>query len=315
VSGTLWILIQSESGIYGDQSFDRCIGRDRFGREVNVTTFAGLNRQTNASNWHAVDFTPGPVAALSIRPRPFKLSLAGGSSMTLTVLATDADDHVVQTPPGLQWSSSDPAIATLNDGIVTGMAQGATTLSVRRSDGGLSDSNVLHVRVPHSVFRYQSATLQASGGTPAPGILNVELAFKEPVPPFHTGGIGGGGIARIRFQSAGVGEEEMSGEDLLSTVSQFVEFNDGIVTSWSLGSGLLETGVTCVARPASTGIPTIMGTRSILFATGNRLGGGAQVNDTAFDRCIGTDPIYGSFNSTYIHGAAPSEPSHWSEQP
>lgn len=311
VSGSRFILLQGESGIYGDQAFDRCIGLDRFGREHNRTTVYGLNRDTDPANWHGVTVVAGPPIALQIRPRPLAFKLATGTSRTLTVLAIDAEGNVVPLPLDLQWTSSSVATATVGGGVVTAIAPGFSDISVRDPVSGASDTMRLEVKGPIVGARYRSAVLLPSGDTPAPGAVEVELTFDSELPAFYTGTIGRSQIRRARFLSAGVGVVDILGAELPLVPGQTVSFANGEVYQWSLGTGLVETGMVCVAREATPEVPTIMGTRSIALASGNALGAGNQVNDTAFDRCIGSDPSWGTFSSHSIWGAASAEPQNW----
>jgi Bacterial Ig-like domain (group 2) len=53
-----------------------------------------------------------------------------GSTMTLSVSATDTSGNLVTTPPNLQWTSSDSSLATVSAALVTGIAVGSTTITV-----------------------------------------------------------------------------------------------------------------------------------------------------------------------------------------
>ena len=62
------------------------------------------------------------------------LTLKAGESLKLvaTVLPTDATNKMVT------WKSNDPTVATVEDGIVTAVAEGVTTITVTTADGGFT---------------------------------------------------------------------------------------------------------------------------------------------------------------------------------
>ncbi len=68
----------------------------------------------------------GPVASVSVGPD--SLEVAVGSQAQLTATAHDAQGNVVTGRP-VQWSSSDPSVATVSaTGLVTGLATGSTEI-------------------------------------------------------------------------------------------------------------------------------------------------------------------------------------------
>jgi len=80
---------------------------------------------------------PAPVAVTGITLSPGNLNLiAGGgfSLLTATILPADASNKAVT------WSSSNPGVATVSNGMVTPLAPGNTIISVTTADGGYSAS-------------------------------------------------------------------------------------------------------------------------------------------------------------------------------
>jgi uncharacterized protein YjdB len=79
-----------------------------------------------------VVFVTLPVDVTGVNLAPSTLSLAEGNSGTLTVivLPVNASNKTVI------WESEDEDIATVTDGIVTGVAEGTTTITVITADGG-----------------------------------------------------------------------------------------------------------------------------------------------------------------------------------
>lgn len=73
------------------------------------------------------------------------------------VLALDANDRSVTRPP-MQWTSDNPAVATVSDGVVTGVAEGVAIITV--SAGALSTTATVTVRRPiPTVIRLSSTDL------------------------------------------------------------------------------------------------------------------------------------------------------------
>nr|MCR5842112.1 Ig-like domain-containing protein [Bacteroidales bacterium] len=70
-----------------------------------------------------------PVSGLSVSQT--SLTLVEGEEAHLTVTVTPAD----ATDPSVIWRSSDPAVATVNDGLVHAVAPGTATITVSTPDG------------------------------------------------------------------------------------------------------------------------------------------------------------------------------------
>lgn len=84
------------------------------------------------------------VAALTLAPS--STTLAVGGTLQLTASATDAGGAPIANP-GLTWSSSAVAVASVNgSGLVTGVAPGTTTITVM--GGGVSAQRSLTVTLP-----------------------------------------------------------------------------------------------------------------------------------------------------------------------
>jgi hypothetical protein len=72
------------------------------------------------------------VTSVSLSPDEIKLGVGATTTLTATVLPEDASDK------SLKWSSSDTAVATVSDGVVTAVAPGNATISVITNDGGFT---------------------------------------------------------------------------------------------------------------------------------------------------------------------------------
>lgn len=72
-----------------------------------------------------------PVAKIALSTR--KISCYTGNTATLTVTMLDAKGNPVS--PEVLWSSSKPQVATVEDGVVTALTKGSTTITCKALDG------------------------------------------------------------------------------------------------------------------------------------------------------------------------------------
>lgn len=75
--------------------------------------------------------TLNPVAKIALSTR--KISCYTGNTATLTVTMLDSKGNPVS--PEVLWSSSKPQVATVEDGVVTALAKGSTTITCKALDG------------------------------------------------------------------------------------------------------------------------------------------------------------------------------------
>ncbi len=79
------------------------------------------------------EFTVDPILVNGITLSESAKALTIGSSFTLTVTKLSPDKP---TNPKVAWSSSDPAIAKVSNGVVSGVAEGKATITCASVDGG-----------------------------------------------------------------------------------------------------------------------------------------------------------------------------------
>jgi hypothetical protein len=70
------------------------------------------------------------VTGINISPSTLTLAVNATTVLVPTILPNDASDRTVT------WQSVDPTIATVSDGVVTGLKAGSTTIYATTNDGG-----------------------------------------------------------------------------------------------------------------------------------------------------------------------------------
>ncbi len=98
-----------------------------------------------------------PVTNITVDPTEIDLDI--GETENITYLITPAD----ATNQNVSWSSANQAIATVsNDGVVTGVGAGSTTVTVTTEDGGITAS--VNVTVNNQVISVTGVNLNQSSG-------------------------------------------------------------------------------------------------------------------------------------------------------
>ena len=148
-----------------------------------ITTTANLPAGTTAYtvyaktggfniNWWSVSsssVTTYPVTGVSVSPATVSLSVGSTSSLTATVAPSNA------TNKNVTWSSSNPAVATVNaSGIVTGVATGTAVITATTVDGAFTSSSTVTVSGPvFTPIHIEAETFNASGAGTA-GNIQIE---------------------------------------------------------------------------------------------------------------------------------------------
>jgi uncharacterized protein YjdB len=113
----------------------------------NPTTLYVVNDEDNQG---------GTIALTAIALNTHTLTVGVGTTQTLTVAFTPANAG----NKNVSWSSSSNAIATVANGVVTGVASGSTTITVTSEDGGFTDTCT--VTVQESTISVTGVTLNKS---------------------------------------------------------------------------------------------------------------------------------------------------------
>ena len=98
---------------------------------TDPSTEASKDPSSDASEDPSVDAT---IALTAISLDKQEITLWPGESEVLTVTFTPAD----ATDKTIVWSSSDDAVATVEDGTVTAVAEGTATITAKSEDGGFT---------------------------------------------------------------------------------------------------------------------------------------------------------------------------------
>lgn len=97
---------------------------------VEVTA-ASKTGQVSSEPFRVTVKTLNPVARISLSAT--RISCYTGNTATLTVTMLDSKGNPVS--PEVLWSSSKPQVATVEDGVVTALAKGSTTITCKALDG------------------------------------------------------------------------------------------------------------------------------------------------------------------------------------
>ena len=89
-----------------------------------------------------------PVAVTGVSLNKDTLSLDTDANNTATLVANVSPE--ASTNKAVTWKSSDESIATVNNGVVTAVKHGTTTITVKTVDGGFTDACVVTVSCAHT---------------------------------------------------------------------------------------------------------------------------------------------------------------------
>lgn len=96
-----------------------------------------------------------PVESVTLNKTETTIAVGNSETLTATVLPANADD------PTVTWSSSDEAVATVKDGVVTAIAEGTAVITAKAEE----KSATCTVTVPHVYVPVESVTLNKTETT------------------------------------------------------------------------------------------------------------------------------------------------------
>ena len=86
--------------------------------------------------------TPIQVTGVIVKSNSISITVGGISQLTTTISPPEANDY------SISWSSSDPNIATIDEnGLITAVSEGATTITVKTTSGEDIFTTTIHVEV------------------------------------------------------------------------------------------------------------------------------------------------------------------------
>ena len=94
-----------------------------------------------------------PVTGVTLDQSTASVEESGTITLTATVAPSNATDQTVS------WSTSDSSIATVSNGVVTGVSTGTATITVTTTDGGFTDTCTVTVTTPTYTEWVQTNTL------------------------------------------------------------------------------------------------------------------------------------------------------------
>ena len=107
-----------------------------------------------------------PIAVTGVTLDQNTASVAEGNTVTLT--ATVAPSNAANKT--VTWSTSDPSIATVSNGVVTGVAAGTATITVTTADGGHTATCTVTVTEVKGSAAHPYTVAEALAATPATGV-------------------------------------------------------------------------------------------------------------------------------------------------
>lgn len=134
------------------------------GHEYCQTIAFSNDNDTNAKiTYEGLRFTPKVihVTGVTLNHDTLEVEKTGAGMLEASVIPVDSTD------PTVSWSSSDEAIATVEDGVVTGVKEGEAVITVTTTDGGFTASC--------NVTVYGSEVIHPTSVTVSPSTASVKI--------------------------------------------------------------------------------------------------------------------------------------------
>lgn len=98
--------------------------------------------------------TPVSVTGVDVSPSTASVEIGGTTTLTATVSPNDASNKTVT------WSTSNSSVATVSNGVVTGVSAGTATITVTTQDGGFTDTCTVTVTQPVTYEYVPASSMQ-----------------------------------------------------------------------------------------------------------------------------------------------------------
>ncbi|MCQ2607057.1 MAG: glycosyl hydrolase family 8 [Bacteroidales bacterium] len=140
---------------------------------VGTANVTATNSDGSVSDVCVVTVSAVPVTAVTLDKTTAEISVGGSVALTATVAPENASDKSVA------WSSSDETVATVTNGIVSGVAAGTATITVTTNDG--AKTATCEVTVKANTIAVTGVTISPAGTKSI--ALNEALTFTATVAP------------------------------------------------------------------------------------------------------------------------------------
>jgi gliding motility-associated-like protein len=118
------------------------------GVSAGTTTITATTNDGGHTATSILTVVPVHVERISVSPKIAQMIAGDQQQLSTIIYPTDAANKDVV------WSSINPTVASVSqEGVVTAMSNGSTTITVTTVDGGFSDSSIVYVRTPVSGVR------------------------------------------------------------------------------------------------------------------------------------------------------------------
>lgn len=121
----------------------------------NATNTSGYAQIYGAEIIVDYDSTPISVTDVSLDKHSDSIEIDATTTLTATISPSNA------TNKSVTWTSSNTSVATVSNGVVTGISTGTTTITVRTTDGNFTDTCTITVTTPIYTEYVQTDTLVA----------------------------------------------------------------------------------------------------------------------------------------------------------
>ena len=151
------------------------------------------------TDWKAVLQGPS-VTGVSLDQSTLSVDVGATATLVATVIPEDAGD------PSVSWSSSDDAVATVADGVVTGVAEGTATITVTTTDGSFTADCAVTVNAVIGIFGSSVAKVHIYPN-PSTGAFTIGDSEGADVVVFNATG-------SVVFQKSNIDHNELINADL-----------------------------------------------------------------------------------------------------
>lgn len=222
--------------------------------------------------------TPGgttvSVTGVTLDAEHLDLRVGGSASLTATVSPSNATNRTVT------WSSDDASIATVSNGVVTGISPGTATITVTTVDGGFIATCTVTVTAVQGI----EVSVDADGGSAVltddqvQGILDA-ISQATGAPEVTVTVAGTGDSLDVTIPSGLSGMAEAGTVLIIASDAGTIVFDEGAVRSLAAGGDSLRLTISIVEDVAAPEGSTVFGISAYVGGVGvETFGGTATVS-------------------------------------